>query len=79
MNEQTSLAWMLGLAAAFNVAVNVALIPSYSLYGACVATLVTQGLLVLVMLWRYVKVVRDGTAESADLGRHSDPALTSSG
>jgi O-antigen/teichoic acid export membrane protein len=79
MNEQTSLAWMLGLAAAFNIALNAALIPAYSLYGACVATLVTQGLLVLVMTWRYLKATTEETPEAADLERQSDTALTSSG
>ncbi len=41
-DDQKALAWMLGAAAVFNIALNGVLIPLYSLYGACVATLLTQ-------------------------------------
>lgn len=53
IDDQIRLAFTLALAAAVNVALNLALIPIWSLYGACAATLITQGLLVVAMLSRY--------------------------
>ena len=54
-DDQKALAWMLGIAAVFNIALNGALIPLYSLYGACVATLLTQAGLTAAMGLRYVR------------------------
>ena len=46
---------MLGAAAVFNIALNSALIPLYSLYGACVATLLTQAGITAAMSLRYAR------------------------
>ena len=45
--------WMLGAAVVFNIALNLVLIPKYSLYGASYATLLTQVLVMCAMLIRY--------------------------
>ena len=52
-DDQKALAWMLGIAAVFNIALNGALIPLYSLYGASVATLLTQAGITAAMGLRY--------------------------
>ncbi len=52
-DDQKALAWMLGIAAFFNIALNGVLIPLYSLYGACVATLLTQAGITAAMSARY--------------------------
>jgi len=52
-DDQKALAWMLGIAALLNIALNSFLIPMYSLYGACVATLVTEAGITAVMFVRY--------------------------
>lgn len=54
-DDQKALAWMLGVAAVFNIALNGVLIPLYSLYGACVATLLTQAGLTGAMSLRYAR------------------------
>ncbi len=54
-DDQKILAWMLGAAAVFNIALNGILIPSFSFYGACVATLLTQAGLTGLMSVRYVR------------------------
>ena len=54
-DDQKALAWILGAAAAFNIALNGVLIPVYSLYGACIATLFTQLGILGAMGWRYAR------------------------
>jgi len=53
MADQKALAWMLGSAAVFNVTLNAILIPSFSYFGASVATLTTQILITGAMMLRY--------------------------
>ena len=52
-DDQKALAWMLGAAAVFNIGLNGVLIPLYSLYGACIATLLTQAGITVAMGLRY--------------------------
>ncbi len=54
-DDQKALAWMLGVAAVFNIALNGVLIPLYSFYGACAATLLTQAGLTGAMSVRYIR------------------------
>jgi O-antigen/teichoic acid export membrane protein len=54
-DDQKALAWMLGAAAVFNISLNAILIPLYTYYGACVATLTTQVLITGVMFGRYIR------------------------
>ena len=64
-NDQVILAWLLGIAVIFNLALNAILIPEYSLYGACVATLLTQAGVSISMGVRYVTLLRRDKKESA--------------
>ncbi len=52
-DDQQALMWMLGLAAIVNVSLNLLLIPRYASMGAAVATLVTEGLLLFLLVLRY--------------------------
>ena len=52
-DDQVALAWILGVAALLNIGLNSLLIPFYSLYGACIATLITQLSITLAMILRY--------------------------
>lgn len=54
-DNQKALAWMLGVAAVFNIALNGVLIPVYSFYGACAATLLAQAGLTGAMSMRYLR------------------------
>ena len=54
-DDQKALAWMLGAAAVFNIALNGVLIPLYSFYGACAATLLTEAGLTGAMSLRYLR------------------------
>ena len=57
-DDQRVMALILGLAAAFNLIVNLLLIPPYGIYGACAATLLTQGGILLAFAVRYLRHTR---------------------
>jgi len=52
--KQKVFAWIGGIGALVNVVLNLVLIPSYSLYGAGVATLVTY-FLMFILMWIYIR------------------------
>ncbi len=63
-DDQKARAWMLGVEAVFNIALNGILIPLYSFYGACVATLMTQAGLTGAMSVRYQRTPTQPRVES---------------
>lgn len=54
-DDQQALMWLLGAAAAINVGINLFLIPRYGGMGAATATLITEGLLLLLLGQRYTR------------------------
>ena len=58
-NDQVRIAWILGVTVILNVVLNLMLIPHYSLYGACIATLVTQMCLSVAMFIRYRQLLKN--------------------
>ena len=57
-DDQNRLAWVLGGAALFNVALNFVVIPLYSFYGACASTLATEALITMLLGLRYLRHTR---------------------
>lgn len=57
-DDQRLLAWVLGVAALFNLAVNFILIPRYSFFGASAATVATEALITLALGIRYARHTR---------------------
>lgn len=54
-DDQLALMWLLGVAAVVNVGINVLMIPRYGAMGAAVATLITEGMLLLLLGLRYAR------------------------
>ncbi|MBI4527280.1 MAG: flippase [Deltaproteobacteria bacterium] len=65
IGKQTVSAWVTGLAAALNVALNLAIIPTYSFVGAAWTTLITEIFVIVVygtLVWRYLGATLSGRA-----------------
>ncbi len=54
LNQQKFLALALGITALLNLILNYFLISEYQIWGACLATIVTQSILSVILFWKYL-------------------------